>query len=123
MRRTSLRIYSIAHLPEAERDAIDGLILAAPRNAGGRLVVEHVDLVIEPWQFGFLVHTGICDDEVERPDSVSPEFWAILRAAALAGAAWILFDRDEPLTHGLPAFEARPNPDPYHSTSSTGVSP
>lgn len=122
MRRTSLHIHSTAHLPEAERDAIDGLILEAPRNAGGRLVVGHLDLLIEPWQFGFFVHTGICDDDVERPDSISPEFWALLRGAALAGASWILFDRDEPPTHGVHVFAARPIPDPCYIPSSTGVS-
>lgn len=104
MRRTSLHIYSTAHLPEEERKAIDRLVLDAPRDAGGRLIVQHLDLVIEPYQFGFFVHTGVCEDEPERPDSVSPEFWVILRAAALAGASWILFDRDEPPTQGLPAF-------------------
>lgn len=108
MRRTSLHIYSTVHLPEAEREAIERLILAAPRNVGGRLIVEHLDLIIEPYQFGFFVHTGACEDEAERPDSISPEFWAILRAAALAGAAWLLFDRDEPPTQGLPIFGARP---------------
>lgn len=104
MRRTSLHIYSTVHLPEGERDAIDLLILDAPRDAGGRLIVQHLDLLIEPYQFGFFAHTGLCENGVERPDSVSPEFWAILRAATLAGAAWILFDRDEPPTHGLPVF-------------------
>jgi len=120
MRRTSLHIYSTAHLPEAEREAIDRLILGAPRNSGGCLVVGHLDLLIEPWQFGFFVHTGICDDEVERPDSISPEFWVILRGAA--GASWVLFDRDEPPTHGLSAFAARPIPNPCHTPSSTGAS-
>lgn len=104
MRRTLLHIYSTAHLPEVERDAIDRLIRDAPRNGGGRLVVEHLDLLIEPYQFGFFVHTGVCDGETERPDSVSPEFWAILCSAALAGASWLLFDRDEPPTQGLPVF-------------------
>jgi hypothetical protein len=75
MRRTLLHIYSTAHLPEGEREAIDRLIVEAPCNAGGRLVVEHLDLLIEPYQFGFFVHTGACDGETERPDSVSPEFW------------------------------------------------
>ncbi|QUT07585.1 hypothetical protein KFK14_09405 [Sphingobium phenoxybenzoativorans] len=115
MRRTSLHIYSTVHLPEAEREAIDALILTAPRDVGGRLVVEHLDLVIEPYQFGFFVHTGVCEDEAERPESISPEFWAILRAAAMAGAAWMLFDRDEPPTQGLPMFGARPIPDPCHN--------
>ena len=115
MRRTSLHIYSTAHLPEADRDAIDGLIIDAPRNTGGRLVVNHLDLLIEPWQFGFFVHTGICSDEVERPDSISSEFWGILHAAARAGATWVLFDRDEPPTHGLPIFEARQIPNPCHT--------
>lgn len=61
MRRTLLHIYSTAHLPEGERDAIDRLIRDAPRNGGGRLVVEHLDLLIEPYQFGFFVHAGVCD--------------------------------------------------------------
>lgn len=104
MRRTSLHIYSTVHLPEGERDAIDRLILDAPRDAGGRLVMQHLDLLIESYQFGFFAHTGVCEGEAERPDSVSPEFWAILRAAALAGASWILFDRDEPPTEGLTVF-------------------
>ena len=120
MRRTSLHIYSTAHLPDDERDTIDRLIRDAPRNAGGRLVVGHLDLLIEPYQFGFFVHTGVCEDEVERPDGVSPEFWAMLRAAALAGAGWMLFDRDEPLTPGLPVFCPRSI---RNFVMSTGVSP
>lgn len=104
MRQTSLHIYATAHLPKEEREAIDRLIQDAPRNVGGRLVVEHLDLLIEPYQFGFFIHTGICDDGAERPDSVSPEFWAMIFAAAGAGATWILFDRDEPPTLGLPVF-------------------
>lgn len=104
MRRTSLHIYSTAHLPKGERDFIDALILAAPRDAGGRLVVEHFELVIEPYQYGFFVHTGVCADAVERPDTISPELWGLLLTAALAGASWVLFDRDEPPTAGLPTF-------------------
>ncbi|WP_051093262.1 hypothetical protein [Sphingobium indicum] len=104
MRRTSLHIYSTEHLPADERDAIDRLIADASRNAGGRLIVQHLDLLIEPYQFGFFVHTGLVEDDPERPESVSPELWEILRAAAAASAAWVLFDRDEPVTSGLPVF-------------------
>lgn len=104
MRRTSLHICSTAHLPVDERDAIDHLIVEAPRHAGGRLIMQHLDLMIEPYQFGFFAHTGLAKDDPERPDSVSPELWAILRAAARAGASWVLFDRDEALTPDLPVF-------------------
>jgi hypothetical protein len=104
VRRTSLHICSTAHLPAAERDAIDRLIAGASRNAGGRLIVQHLDLLIEPYQFGFFVHTGLVEDDPERPDSVSPGLWEILRAAAEASAAWILFDCDETVTPGLPVF-------------------
>lgn len=103
-RRTSLHVCSTAHLPEEERDAIDRLIIEAPRTEGGRLIVQHLDLVIEAYQYGFFVHTGVVEDGADRPDSVSPELWAIISTASAAGASWILFDRDEPPTRGLPVF-------------------
>lgn len=104
MRRTSLFICSTAHLPDDERDAIDRLIVEAPRNEGGRLIVQHLDLAIEAYQYGFFVHTGVVEDGTDRPDSVSPQLWAVICSAAAAGASWILFDRDEPPTLGLPVF-------------------
>lgn len=104
MLQTSLHICSTAHIPADERDAIDRLIVDAPRNAGGRLIVQHPGLVIEPYQFGFFVHTGLAEDDPERPNSVSPELWAILCAAAKAGSSWVLFDCDEPPAPGLRVF-------------------
>ncbi|MBB6122902.1 hypothetical protein [Sphingobium subterraneum] len=104
MRRTSLLVCSTLHIPQEERMAIDRLILAATRDADGRLAVCHPDLLIESFQFGFFVHTGVCADAAGRPDSVSPEFWAIMRAATSTGASWVLFDRDEPLASHLPVF-------------------
>lgn len=109
MRRSTLIVCSPAHLPVAERRHIDGLIAAAPRSAAGRVEVGHPDLVIEPYAYGFFVHTCVVGCGAQEPPDVGPEFWAILTGAFHGGASWVLFDRDEPLSADLAVF-----PDPAH---------
>lgn len=104
MRRGYIFVCSTAHIPEAERNALDRLIAGSPRNDEGRVIVEHLDLVIEPHQYGFFVHAGVARENSERPDSVSPELWTILHVCATAGGNWVLFDRDEPTTTLFPIF-------------------
>ncbi|MBA4090254.1 MAG: hypothetical protein C0494_06645 [Sphingobium sp.] len=106
MRRSALFVCSTAHLPVAERRHIDHLIATAPRGSDGRAEVDHPDLVIEPYAYGFFVHTCVVGCGGEAPD-ISPEFWAILTRAFENDASWVLFDRDEPHSPGLSAF-----PDP-----------
>ncbi|WP_176598280.1 hypothetical protein [Sphingobium sp. 15-1] len=96
---------STAHLPKAERNAIDQLILNAPRNEGGRVVVDHGALVIEPHLYGFFVHTCVVLGEVEPPLGVSRELWTILEAAFQGDASWVLFDRDEPPSSAWPTYD------------------
>ncbi|QJU58466.1 hypothetical protein HL653_12435 [Sphingomonas sp. AP4-R1] len=103
MRHATLFACSTAHLPVAERRHIDHLITTAPRGADGRVEVGHPDLVIEPYAYGFFVHTCVVACGGEAPD-ISPEFWAILRAAFDRDASWVLFDRDEPAWSQLPTF-------------------
>src|SRR3546814_4854791 len=77
MRHATLFVCSTAHLPVAERRHIDHLIAVAPRGADGRVEVGHPDLVIEPYAYGFFVHTCVVGCGGEAPD-IRPEFWAIL---------------------------------------------
>jgi hypothetical protein len=105
MRRFPVCACSTAHLPFAERDTIDGLIRLAPRN-GGRVIVDHPLLSIEPHQYGFWIHLGLLDDWPERPDALSPEIWALLTHARKTGANWISFDHDEPPCDRFPVFPA-----------------
>lgn len=107
MRRTALIVCSTAHLPVAERNHIDRLIAAASRGDDGRVEVGHPDLVIEPYAYGFFVHTCVVGCGAQRPDDISPEFWTILTRAFDSDVSWILFDRDEPVSSALPLF-----PDP-----------
>ncbi|OAN58669.1 DUF5983 family protein [Sphingobium sp. TCM1] len=103
MRRFPVCACSTAHLPLAERDTIEGLIRNAPRK-GGRIMVDHPLLSIEPHQYGFWIHLGLLDDWPERPDELSPEIWALLTHARKTGANWIGFDRDEPPCERFPVF-------------------
>ena len=66
MRHATLFVCSTAHLPVAERRHIDHLIAVAPRGPDGRVEVGHLDLVIEPYAYGFFVHTSVvgCGGEV-----------------------------------------------------------
>lgn len=105
MRRFPVCACSTAHLPRAEHDAIDLLIRHAPRRSG-RIIVDHPILSIEAHQYGFWVHLGFMDDWPERPDGLSPEFWALLADARKAGANWLSFDRDEPPSDRFPVFAA-----------------
>src|SRR3546814_1044870 len=89
MRHATLFGCSTAHLPVAERRHIDHLIAVAPRGADGRVEVGHPDLVIEPYAYGFFVHTCVVGCGGEAPD-ISPEFWAILKAAFDRDASWVL---------------------------------
>ncbi|PZU06036.1 hypothetical protein [Sphingomonas sp.] len=107
MRRSALLVCSSAHLPAAERDHIDHLIATASRGEDGRIDVGHPDLVIEPYAYGFFVHTCVVGCGAERTDDISPEFWAILATAFDSDISWVLFDRDEPVSPALPVF-----PDP-----------
>lgn len=104
MRATVLFVSSTAHLPIWERIAIEHLIDSAPRDSqGGRLRIEHDILAIEAHQNGFLMATAV-DGSGERPDGISPALWSLLGHAAAAGAAWIMFDHDEPPTSDFPVF-------------------
>src|SRR3546814_20326197 len=105
MRHATLFVCSTAHLPVAERRHIDHLIAVAPRGADGRVEVGHPDLVIEPYAYGFFVHTCVVGCGGEAPD-LSPEFWAILKAAFDRDASWVLFDRDDPAWSQLTTFSA-----------------
>ncbi|SER15398.1 DUF5983 family protein [Sphingobium sp. YR768] len=105
MRRFPVCACSTAHLPPSEQDAIDRLIRDAPRS-DGRIIVDHPILSIEAHQYGFWVHLGLFDDWPERPDELSPEFWALLADARNTGATWLSFDRDEPPSDRFPVFVA-----------------
>ncbi|MDE0948094.1 MAG: hypothetical protein OSA39_14815 [Sphingobium sp.] len=105
MRRFPVCACSTAHLPRAENDAIDRLIQHAPRRSG-RIIVDHPILSIEAHQYGFWVHLGFIDDWPDRPDGLSPEFWALLSDVRKAGANWLSFDRDEPPSDRFPVFAA-----------------
>lgn len=72
------------------------------------MLVGHPDLVIEPYAYGFFVHTCIVGTGGEHPPDISPELWAILTEAFDSDASWVLFDRDEPAAAHLPVF---PDPD------------
>jgi hypothetical protein len=115
MRRSALIVCSTAHLPVAERRHIDTLIAAAPRGDDGRVQVGHLDLVIEPYAYGFFVHTSIVGCGGEQPDDISPQFWAILTLAFDSDVSWVLFDRDEPLSPDLPVFPDPEHPEEYQS--------
>lgn len=105
MRRFTVCACSTEHLPPDEYHAIDQLIRDAPRHHG-RIIIDHPILSIEAHQYGFWAHLGFLDDWPERPDELSPQFWALLVGARKAGASWISFDRDEPPSDRLPAFVA-----------------
>lgn len=107
MRQSALYVCSTIHLPVDERRHIDQLIAASPRGPDGRVSVDHPDLVIEPYAYGFFVHTSIVGCGGEAPD-ISPELWTILVDAFEGDASWVLFDRDEPAVTYLPVF---PDPD------------
>lgn len=104
MRRSALLVCSTTHLPVAERRHIDGLIAIAPRGADGRVEIGHPDLVIEPYAYGFFVHTCAVGCGGENPPGISSEFWAILTQAFDSDVSWVLFDRDEPPAAHLPIF-------------------
>ena len=114
MRRSALFVCSTAHRPVTERRHIDHLIAAAPRGAGGRIDVGHPDLVIEPYAYGFFVHTCVVGCGGEAPE-ISPEFWAILTYAFERDASWVLFDRDEPASPGFPVFPDPDRPEEHQS--------
>lgn len=113
MRRAALIVCSTAHLPVAERCRVDRLIADATRGADGRLKVDHPDLVIEPYAYGFFVHTCVVGCGGERPDDVSSELWAILTQAFDADVSWVLFDRDELASPDLPAFPDPTSPEEH----------
>jgi hypothetical protein len=115
MRRSALIVCSTAHLPVAERRAIDRLIAAAPRSDDGRVEVGHPDLVIEPYAYGFFVHTCVVGCGAEETPGISPEFWAILTEAFDSDASWVLFDRDEPIAPHLPVFSDPDCPQEHQS--------
>ena len=86
MRRSTLFVCSTEHIPPAERVAIERLIQTAPRGADGRIVIAHVDLVIEAHQYGFFVHTSVVFGDGE-PAALSAEFRAVLDHAFAADAS------------------------------------
>ena len=106
MRRSAMFTLSTMHIPLAERQKIEKLISAAPRDDDGRLHVAHDDLVIEPHFYGFFVHCGIAACQAADPPDISPQLWALLSAANADGASWLLFDRDEPPSSCWPTFDA-----------------
>ncbi|BAK66607.1 hypothetical protein SLG_19320 [Sphingobium sp. SYK-6] len=103
MRRFPVCACSTVHLPLAERNTIEALILAAHIHSG-RIIIDHPILSIEPHQYGYWIHLGLLDDWPERPDTLSPEIWALLTHARKTGATWISFDRDEPPCDRFPVF-------------------
>ncbi|MDE8652146.1 hypothetical protein [Novosphingobium album (ex Liu et al. 2023)] len=105
MRRFSNYACSTAHLPLAEREAIDLLIRTATQRQG-RIVIEHPSLSIEAHQYGFAVHLGLFDDLSDRPDDISPELWTLMNHARRMGANWLWFDRDERPSPAFPVFPA-----------------
>lgn len=105
MRETSLFTCSLFHLPTEQREVIEQMIRASSRNQEGRLEVRYPDLVIEPHHDGFFVHTSVAGwASAERPEAISPAFWAILAFAAEAGASWVSFDREVPVSGDWPSF-------------------
>lgn len=105
MRETSLFTCSLFHLPIEEREAIEQIIRASSRNEDGRLDIRYPDLVIEPHHDGFFVHTSAAGwASAQRPETISPTFWAILAFAAEAGASWVSFDREASSSEEWPSF-------------------
>lgn len=104
MRETSLFTCSLFHLPIAEREAIEQMIRTSPRNEEGRLEVRYPNLVIEPHLDGFFVHSRVAGwASAERPETISSALWDILAFAAEAGASWVSFDREMPVSKDWPA--------------------
>ena len=115
MRRSSLMVCSTAHLPVVERRDIDQMIATAPRRVDGRVEVGHPDLVIEPYAYGFFVHTCVVGCGGDVLESIPPEFWTILSQAFESDVSWVLFDRDEPPSADLPVFPDPDNPEEHLS--------
>ncbi|MGE6695151.1 hypothetical protein ACQKE8_22160 [Sphingobium limneticum] len=105
MRRFTVCACSTEHLLPDEHHAMEQLIRDAPRH-NGRIIIDHPILSIEAHQYGFWVHLGFIDDWPDRPDGLSPQFWALLSDARKAGANWLSFDRDEPPSDRFPVFAA-----------------
>ncbi|WP_454883040.1 DUF5983 family protein [Sphingomonas oryzagri] len=103
MRRVPVCACSTSHLPIADREAIDQLIQSAPIR-DGRILIDHPTLSIEPRRSGFSVHLGLFDDHPGRPDDVSSPTWALMLHARREGAAWLVFDADEPVSNLLPIY-------------------
>lgn len=103
MRRVPVCACSTSHLPIADREAIDQLIQSAPIR-DGRILIDHPTLSIEPRRSGFSVHLGLFDDHPGRPDDVSSPMWALMLHARREGAAWLVFDADEPVSNLLPIY-------------------
>ncbi|NOW48425.1 hypothetical protein FHW96_004613 [Novosphingobium sp. SG751A] len=105
MREANHFTFSLFHLPTEEREAIEQMIRTSSRNEEGRLEVRYPDLVIEPHLDGFFVHASVAGwASAERPEAISPAFWAILAFAAEAGASWVSFDREVPASEDWPSF-------------------
>lgn len=94
MRISGLAVLSTAHMPTAERGAIEVLIAAAPLVDGRQTVAFH-GIAVEPHNFGFFLNTGLVVED-ERPAEVSDTLWHILNEAERQGCDWVLLDRDEP---------------------------
>ena len=103
MRISGLAVLSTAHMAFEERSAIEALIAAATIVDGRHTIAFH-GIAVEPHSFGFFLNTGLVVED-KRPDEVSDTLWHILNAAERQGCDWVLFDRDEPTSPGLPLFD------------------
>lgn len=103
MRISGLAVLSTAHMPSAERGAIESLIAAAAIIDGRQTIAFH-GIAVEPHSFGFFLNTGLVVED-ERPDEVSDTLWHILGEAERQGCDWVLFDRDEPTSPDYPLFD------------------
>ena len=103
MRISGLAVLSTAHMPTAERGAIEALIAAVPLVDGRQTIAFH-GIAVEPHSFGFILNTGLVVED-ECPSEVSGALWHILNEAERQGCDWVLFDRDEPRSPGLPLFD------------------
>jgi hypothetical protein len=115
VRRSALFVCSTIHLPVPERRAIDRLIAEAPRADDGRVKVDHPGLVIEPYAYGFFVHTGAVGCGGGDGPDISLELRTILAHAFDHDASWVLFDRDEPVSPDFSVFPDPNNPEEHQS--------
>ena len=103
MRISGLAVLSTAHMPPADRGAVEALIAAAAIIDGRQTIAFH-GIAVETHSFGFFLNTGLVVED-KRPDEVSDTLWHILNEAERQGCDWVLFDRDEPTSPDYPLFD------------------